>query len=209
MTRTLKGREIDKASLVYEVFTDAPAKDADGYSASHAGAGAASTVNMTLGGALTSGGIGNAGIYARNVVIIVTHATSVVAMSGTIYGTDKNGEAITETWSVTATGTSKTYTGSKAFKTVTQITETVAADASANSIVAGTGDKLRLSARCSVASLVKETSGGSVVTNGTLVAGVTGSATADARGTYAPNTVPDGSTDYEIWYISNNPEGYK
>jgi hypothetical protein len=143
--------------------------------------------------------------YAKNVVIVVTHASSVVAMSGTIYGTDINGDDQTEAWSVSATGTSKTFTGKKAFKTVTRITETIAATAAANTIISGTGEVLGLSTLCSVASAVKEFVGGSVVTNGTIVAGSTVS-TADPRGTYSPNTVTDGSTDYDVWFISDLPE---
>ena len=186
------------AQLVTESWTDAVAADPNGYSATHAGAGAAGTTEQTLGGALA--GVAD---FARNVVVTVTHGSSVVAMSGVITGTDVHGNGITEAWAVTATGTSKVFTGLKAFKTVTSITEVVVADASGNSIISGSGDKLGLSQICAVASLVKEISGGSVVTNGTTVAGSTVS-TADRRGTYAPNTVPDGAVDFEIYYLVND-----
>lgn len=202
--RTLRGRVISAATLVYQTWTDPLTADADGYSVSHAGQSSASTVDMTLGGALCTAGVGISG-HSRNVVIVVTHATSVVAMSGTIYGTDIYGKAITEAWSVTATGTTKTFTGKKGFKTVTRITETVAANASANSIIAGQGVVLGLAYDCSVASAVKEIAAGSIVTNGTLVAASTAS-TDDERGTYAPNTAPDGSNDYTVYYISNSPQ---
>lgn len=192
------------ASVIVETFTDAAASDDDGVSASHAGASSAGTTSQTIGGALASGGVATLS-PARNVVIVVTHASAVVAMSGTITGTDNGGNAITEAWSVTATGTSKTFTGAKAFRTVTSITETIAATAAANTIISGTGNKLGLRAPAAVASAVKETSAGSVVTNGTLVAASTAS-TADAFGTYAPNTVPDGSVDYVVWYLSRYPE---
>jgi len=126
-------------------------------------------------------------------------------MSGTITGTDWFDKAQTESWSVTAGTTSKTFTGAKAFKTVTSITETVAADASANTIISGTGTKLGVSSPVSVASAVKEIVDGSVVTNGTIVAAST-SASADPRGTYSPNTAPDGAHDYTIYYLSDSPE---
>jgi hypothetical protein len=162
--------------------------------------------SQTLGGANCTSGVGIADL-ARNVVIVVTHATAVVAMSGVITGTDVNGKAITEAWSVTATGTSKTFTGAKAFKTITSITEVVAADASANSIVSGDGKVLGFDAYCSVASAVKEIADGSVVTTGTLVAASSAS-TADARGTYAPSATPDSAKDFTVYYLSDAPEAY-
>ena len=197
-----KGRKITPSRVFKDSWTNPITLDADGYSVSHAGAGSASTRNMTLGGALTTGGVGIAD-FARNVVITVTHASAVVAMSGVITGTDIFGNTITEAWSVTAGTTSKTFTGKKGFKTVTSISETVAADASANSIVAGTGVVFGLSAPLAVASALKETSAGSVVTNGVFVAASV-AATDDAQGTYAPNSAPNGSTSYVVWYLSDS-----
>jgi hypothetical protein len=187
-----------------QTWTNAIASDDNGYSVGHAGAAVAGTTNMTLGGALCTSGVGIAD-FARNVAILVTHASSVVAMSGTITGTDINNDYMTEAWSVTATGTSKAFTGKRAFKTVTAITETIASDASTNTIIAGTGVVLGLQTQCAVASGVKETSAGSVVTNG-VVAAASSAGTDDPRGTYAPNTVPDGAVDYVLWYLSDTPE---
>jgi len=206
--RTKSGVKLNCSAIIYESFVNAAAKDADGISESHLGAAVAGTTDMPLDGLSVSGGaalIGGSPLIApRNVVITVTHATSVVAMSGLIYGY-RDGKLLTEAWSVTATGTSKTFTGLKTFDYVTQITEVIVADASTNTIIAGNGDKLGLRASCAVASLVKEMANGSVVTNGVVVRADT-AATADPRGTYAPNTIPDGAVDYEIWYISNQPE---
>lgn len=186
--------------LAHCKWVDPIVADADGLSVSHAGAGAAGTRNMTLGGAL-------AGVMdvARNVVIVVTHATAVVAMSGTITGTDEYGKTITEAWSVTATGTTKTFTGKKAFKTVTQITETVAADASANTIVAGSGVVLGLPFRAVSVVPVGEMVDGALATAGVIVAGAGSSATADWRGTYTPNSAPDGARDYEVFVLVDDP----
>lgn len=201
-----KGRRLDSARIMRQTFTDGRTIDADGYSVSHLGAGAAGTTSQTLGGANCTGGVGIADM-ARNVVITVTHATAVVAMSGVITGTDMYGYPITEAWAVTATGTSKTFTGAKAFKRITSITEVVAADASANSIVTGDGKVLGINAYCSVASAVKEIADGSVATNGTVVAASSAS-TADARGTYSPNTTLDGAKDFTIYFLSDAPEAY-
>src|SRR5690606_268311 len=104
---------------------------------------------------------------------------------------------------------SKTYTGKKAFATVTSITETVAADASANTVIAGTGNVLGLKVPVSAPQLLGEAEDGAKPgTGGTLLAGSTAS-TADALGTYAPNTAPNGAHDYDVWYISDNPENTK
>lgn len=189
-----------------QTWTNPRTIDTDGYSASHLGADAAGTTSMTLGGANTSGGVGRAD-FARNVVITVTHASAVVAMSGTITGTDIHGKPITEGWSVTAGTASKTFTGAKTFKTITSITEVVEEDASANTIIAGDGKVLGLEARCDVASMVKEVAGGSVVTNGVLVATSAAPGT-DSRGTYTPNGTLDGTLDFTIYYISDAPEAY-
>ena len=183
------------SALYRQTWTDPAAPDDNGYSLSHAGAGSAGTTSMTLGGVLA--GVAD---FARNVVITVTHGSSVVAMSGTITGTDIYGKTITEAWSVTAGTTSKVFTGNKAFKTVTSITETVAADASANTIIAGTGKKFGLERYAEAPVIVAETENGAVPTAGTVVARSTAS-TADARGTYAPNSAPNAALDFELWYI--------
>lgn len=188
------------SAIMKQTWTDPIVADADGFSVSHAGAGVAGTTSQTLGGAL-------AGVNAhpRNVVIVVTHGSSVVAMSGVITGTGIDGQPMTEAWSVTATGTTKTFTGKKAFKTVTSITEVIVADASANSIVSGSGVAMGFESPVAVASAVKEIAAGSVVTNGTLVAASSAS-TADPRGTYTPNTAADGANDYTVYYLSDSPE---
>lgn len=202
--RTASGFRVNPSAIVHEFFNAPAALVANGYSVSHAGAAAAGTTNQTLGGSLCTGGVGTADV-ARNVVITVTHATSVVAMSGTITGTDNYGNVITEAWSVTATGTTKTFTGKKAFKTITQITETVAADASANSIVSGTGNVLGLIGPVSSVVPIGEMMDGATTTAGVLVVAST-AATADAGGTYTPNTAPNGTHTYDVGYLCDLPE---
>lgn len=202
--RGASGRQFNPPGLIKQVWTDPAAAVSNGYSASHAGAGAAGTTFQTLGGSLCTGGVGIAD-FAKNVVIVVTHGSAVVAMSGVITGTDINGNVQTEAWSVTAGTTSKTFTGKKAFKTVTSVTETVAADASANSIITGTGLVFGLQTKLAVASAVKEVAAGSVVTNGTFAVASSAS-TDDPRGTYSPNTAANGSNDYTVYFISDDPE---
>lgn len=162
----------------------------------------ATTATYSAGGANFDGTLGATGIIpvARNVVVTVTHVSSVVACSGTITGEDQYGRTITEDWSVTATGTSKTFTGAKAFKKVTSITITAAGDSSANTVRFGTGNVFGLAFPTACASLLKEYEDITLRTNGTLVA-ASSSASADRRGTYAPNTTPNGTINWNIWYL--------
>lgn len=199
-----RGRRVTPAALCAQVWTNPLAAATNGLSTSHTGAAAASTRDMTLNGSLVSGGIGKFD-FPRNVVITVTHGSAVIAMNGVISGYDLVGRPMTEAWSVTAGGTTKTFTGKKAFAQVTGITETVAADASTDTVIAGSGTIFGLDNPCSVASGVKETSAGSVVTNGTIVK-ASAVSTDDPHGTYSPSSAPNGSTTYELWYISNQPE---
>ena len=143
--------------------------------------------------------------YARNVVITVTHASAVVAVSGVITGVDQYGKVLTEAWSVTAGTTSKTFTGKKGFARVDSISVVAVADASADTVAAGHGNVFGLDANLDVASAVKEVVDGAVVTTGTFVA-KSSAATDDQRGTYSPSTAPDGAHDYTVYYLSEQPE---
>ncbi len=158
---------------------------------------------------------------SRNVVVTVTHATSIVAVSGTITGIDVYGRVIAENWSVTATGTSKTYATKKAFKYVTQITITAASDASADTVKVGDGVVFGLDVRASAAQgisgglaglALKEIVDSALVTTGTIIpfdptnSGLSASFSADMRGTYAPSAAPNASHLYDIWFITDDPE---
>jgi len=161
--------------------------------------------SIPLTGSLTSGGVMIFDV-PRNVVVVVTHATSIVAVTGVITGLDLDGQVIQETFTITATGTSKTATGVKAFKSVTDVTITAVADASADSIQVGSGNALGLDARSSHISPVKELTDGAVPTAGVLSIGVWPQvSTSDQRGTFTPNTAPNGSHTYDVWYISDDP----
>lgn len=141
----------------------------------------------------------------RNVVVTVTHASSVVASNGVITGVDVYNQALTETWSVTATGTTKTYTGKCAFLRVDTVTVIAATDSSANTVKIGTGQVLGIDVLCDVAAAVQEVAAGTVVTTGTFVAQST-TANNDRRGTYSPSTAPDGTKTYIIAMLTSQPE---
>ena len=197
--------------IVRKDWVDAQTIVTNGISVSHVGAATAGTTSMTLGGSLASGGVATLAcgtdlsgrvLRGRNVVITVTHATSIVAMSGTITGT-RLGRAVTEAWAVTATGTSKTFTGAVAFDTVTSITEVVAANASANTIIAGSGKVLGLDFKAASVQVIADAQDGAVVTDGTIVK-ASASANADARGTFTPNGTLNAGLDFTVWYLCDD-----
>lgn len=170
-----------------------------------------STLTLTpgsgLNGALVSG-VRLVLAYPRNVVITVTHGAAVVAESGVITGRDQYGQILTEAWSVTAGTVSKTFTGAKAFKVITSITITAAADATANTNIIGDGVVFGLDVNSSIGAVgaaVKEYVNGALVTTGTLVA-KSAAAAADPRGTYLAAAAPDGVKNYDVWFISDDPE---
>lgn len=202
--RNPRGLVVPLSDMYHFSLIDAAANVTNGYSTTFAGPNT-TTLNATLNGSLVTAGEGRPD-KPRNVVITVTHASAVVAESGTIYGfaDAARRQAITEDWSVTAGGTSKTFTGAKSFAVVTRVTVTAASDASANSNIIGSGKVFGIPVKVSCPSAIKEMSGGSVVTNGTVVAG-SSAAAADALGTYSPNAAPDGTTDFEAWVISDQP----
>ena len=187
---------------MHQQWVNPATADADGVSAIAAAPNTA-TADRVIGGALASGGRVVLD-YPRPVLVTVTHATSIVAVSGITYGYDLDGQAIQEAWSVTATGTSKTAGGAVAFKVVTRVSVTAAADASANSIIVGTTAKLGLDVTAAHPSPLKELMDGTAPTAGVITI-ASASANADPRGIFAPNTAPDGAHDYDVWYISDDP----
>jgi hypothetical protein len=194
------GAGLVRACAIYsKSWVDAPAIVTNGYVTAVIGSVPAATTTLTLGGSLCSGGVGIPSI-SRNVVITITHATSIVAENGVVTGLDINGNAVTEAWSITATGTSKTWTGAKAFSRITSITRINAADASTNTLVAGSGKVLGLHLPVISIKIVAEEEDGTAPTAGAIVKAST-SATADRLGTYTPNSTLDGAKDFSVWFL--------
>jgi hypothetical protein len=167
--------------------------DADGISASQSvGAGA----NALINGALASGGVADLDV-PRNVVAAWTGASVL-----TVEGYDKNGNAMSE---ASASGTS--FTGKKAFDRVTKATFSAAVTGA----TIGTGNVLGLPSWLpGTGHVLRELQDGATAAAGTLVAGLaTGTAstttTADVRGTYTPNSAPDGSRAYKLIALLENP----
>lgn len=148
--------------------------------------GAGATIN----GALASGGVADLGLTGRNVVAAWT-GTAVM----TVTGKDIFGNTIVES---SASGVA--MTGKKAFKTITSVK--VSADVTAATV--GTGNVLGLPVRLPAAgNIIRELENGATATAGTTVGALASSTkstatTADVRGTYVPNSTPDGSKGFQL-----------
>lgn len=133
----------------------------------------------------------------RNVTIQVTHQSSIVAMSVTVTGFDVYGQKMTETLSVSATGTDKSAAGKKAFKSILSIAITSAGNATTNTLNLGWGDVLGLPIKANAKADVMQVwfndaldaSAVVVKADNTTVSATTG----DVRGTVDTNSAADGS----------------
>lgn len=132
----------------------------------------------------------------RNVVAVVTHGSSVVAMTILVTGLDVYDVEMSELLTITATGTSKTANGLKAFKEITSVAITAAADAEANTLNLGTGDVLGLPFRVDANDLIQARFD-NLVDIAVFVPAVTTdpatTTTGDVRGTINPNGTLDGT----------------
>jgi hypothetical protein len=215
---TVKGKSFDLSGIYRRRWWADPntpsvgvpaAASANGFMLSFAGPNTATVIygpapnaNVAYTGALGPSGKTD---WPRNVVITVTHASAVVALSGVITGKDALGRDMTEAWAVTAGTTSKTFTGAKAFSKVDSISVVAAADASADSVVIGTGNVLGIDLPVAAPKPVLELTDGAIVTTGTVVAAST-SAAADPLGTYTPATAPNGAHTYDVWVVIEDEE---
>jgi hypothetical protein len=151
-----------------------------------------------LAAALTTQGKADLAAYPRNVTFTsggadATHAPA----SATITGTDIDGNALSET--VTLSQTAGTDLGIKAFKTITSIVYGAGGGTDAT-VAIGLGGKLGLAkkpkVRAGTIGVIQEIAVGAVATNGVYV--VPG--TSGPYGTYAPNSAPSGARSYAIVY---------
>jgi len=168
--------------------------DADGAVASQS-ATLASGLATGINGALAAGGVATFDV-PRNVVAAWTN-TAVL----TVTGTDEYGNVMRES---SASGTS--MTGAKAFKTITSVTTS----ANITGLTVGSGVRLGLPMYLpNVPNVISQLQDGAAATAGTVVAGDSAVATAttgDVRGTYAPNSAPNGSLRFELDVIVRSPE---
>ena len=165
--------------------------DADGACASQS---LNTGVDGTINGALAASGVATFDV-PRNVVAAWTN-TAVI----TVTGTDEFGNVMVE-----SSGSGTSFTGKKAFKTITK----VRVSANVTGLTVGSGVVLGLPVfLATVVEVLKEIMDGAAATAGTLVAGDNATATAttgDVRGTLSPNSAPNGSRYYELIAAIRNP----
>jgi hypothetical protein len=182
-------KQIVRAPFVGFYFGAPITAAANSYALSQSvGAGAAFALNGARGGTPD---------VPRNVVAAWT-GTAVV----TVRGTDVDGALLTE-----ASPSGATFTGKKAFASITSVTSSAAITAA----TVGCGLQLGFPARISATTqVVYEVKNGVVAApTGTSTVGITIASTAttgDVRGTYAPLTPTDGLTSYTLIIISAAPD---
>ena len=143
----------------------------------------------------------------RNVVVVSSNAGDTTQVV-TVTGVDMYGQTMRE--AITLNGTT-TVQGKKAFASVTAVS--VSATMTGNLSV-GDGTILGLPVYLPNATwILRETQDGATATSGTVVAGAgitvpATSTSADVRGTYNPNSAPDGSRSYALLVALPEPNFY-
>lgn len=183
------------AALTVEEFTNVAAADPNGIKTSIASSDAIQTYT----GAALNGVVG-AGTMSppRNITITTTTHADIDAVDVVITGLDINGDTQTDTITLTDGGNA-TDVGTMAFASVSSIV-VPAQSGTGGALEFGFGDVIGLGkqivTRAGLATAIKEIAVGAVVTNGVFVA----AATSGPNGTYEPNTVPNGTNDYALYY---------
>lgn len=165
-------------------------------------------VAAVINGAKATNGVAALGApTGRNVNVVSSNAGDTTQVV-TVTGTDMYGNTMRE--AITANGTT-TVQGKKAFASVTGVS--VSATMTGNLSV---GDGTILGMPLYLANsvfILKEIQDGAVATAGTVVAGLgiatpATATTGDVRGTYAPNSAPDGSRSCVLLVAQPEPSFY-
>jgi hypothetical protein len=181
----------------WDTYTNPAAADTDFFVAA-ATATTAADRTWTVGGSPALLASALPGGFARRVTITSTANAAFTSVVMTIVGTDANDNAITGTITTTAGGNT-TDSSTHAFKTVTSITLPAQGGAGATfqiGLGAGLGLTKALRAREGVNVVLREHAAGSLVTNGVFAL----PASVLPYGLYTPNSAPDASRDYAIFY---------
>lgn len=137
--------------------------------------------------------------------LIFTSAGNDTGITFTVTGKDEYNAVVVETITGANAGVAA---GKKAFKTITSI---VASGASAGNVSIGVGNVLGLPIVVSGAhQILREIIDNGTATAGTFVAGLArattpSATTADVRGTYVPNSAPDGAKVYDLILAVDDP----
>ena len=177
-------------SMTVDEFTNPLTADDDGLLAATATTVAVQTV---LEAGLLTPGKAELAANPRNVTFTTAGGTAADApATALITGFDAEGKAQTETVNIAQTAT--TAAGVKAWSSITSIVY-AAGDGTDATVSIGFGVVLGLKktpkVRAGLATPIKEIVAGSVVTNGTISA---------TNKTYTPNSAPDDSSDYAVFY---------
>jgi len=200
--------ELPNAETVTYLATDTDASPHD--------AAAATTTIYANGAAVTVWDVRDGATYGRNLISVVTHATAVVASTILISGYDYAFQPMSELHTITAGGTSKTATGTKAWSYVKSVTIISAGNSETNTLNLGTGLRLGLPfALSDTDHFIKASFGGvqeliNVASNATVYSAVTSTATTssgDVRGTISFNATLDGTECTAWYYVSGHSTG--
>lgn len=146
----------------------------------------------------------------RNLSLNVTHASSIVALTLLTLGLDEYGQPMSELLTITATGTTKTAAGKKAFKWIYSMAITSAGNAQTDTLNLAWANVLGLPYRIDDGGRVTPSGNGALDTTGTVTkADDTSPATTttgDVRGTYAPSSAPDGTKKYFASVFPTDPQ---
>lgn len=151
-------------------------------------------------------------VVARNVVLTVTHGSSVVAMTCLVTGFDRVDREdgtfelhwMSELLTITATGTTKTATGKKAFRYITSIAFTSAGNATTNTAAMQPGVLVGVGpyAIATKNDVLVQVDGAHDASAAIVVADTTSPATTttgDTRGTVSFASAPNGTLTQALW----------
>lgn len=174
------------AALAVEEFTNPAAAGAADLEAAAATTVAPRTVTTFL-----AGGVAKLAAFPRNLTFTTAGTTAADAPANVVITGTYRGRPQTETLALAQTAT--IATGLKPFSTVTSVAY-AAADGTGATISIGVGTGLGIArvpkSRAGLVGIFREIAAGAVVTNGVFT----------ATGLYTPNTVPNGTNDYTIYY---------
>lgn len=223
LTRVALGSPIaadSNALIAAATGTELPNNSTKTYTTANAGASPCDDAGMPAVTTITTASGAAASVWpiavARNISVNVTHGSSIVACTVTATGYDFWGVKTVETVTVTATGTTKTVAGLKAFRWIESLVIASAGDATTNTVNVGWGDVLGLPYKLSdKADLVRVAFNGITDATPTIaVAVATSPATAttgDVRGTVDTTSACDGSPVVVFMHVQDpcSPEGLR
>lgn len=186
---------VDPVATYVEEWTDPAAADVDAIKTSFSSAASEQAFTTAdFDGAVGAGAMSP----PRNITITTSASADIDAVGVAVTGTDIDGNALSETITLTNDG-GTTDSGAKAFATVETIT-IPAQTGTGGSIQIGFGDLIGfakpIASHAGTPLVLAEIAAGSLVATGTFA----GQSTGAPNGTYSPNTAADGSNDYAVTY---------